>query len=142
MHGLKPTDDLARELHERYDLERPELLDLNPDKDLIRLRLGLVREEAKEVFEELEALIAARRTAMRYMILVRLAKELADLRMALEGTAVSFGIDLEAVYREVHRSNMTKDAHPDGGKLVKGRSYVPADVERALGHPVVDGTTA
>ena len=135
---MKPTDGLARELHEKFDLERPLLLDLQPDDDLVRLRLRLCREEASEVFEEFEQLLAARRTIAKYKIILRLAKELADLRMAVEGAAVSFGIDLEAVYREVHRSNMTKERHPDGGKLVKGDSYSPADIEAALGYMVLE----
>ena len=62
------------------------------------------------------------------------AKELADLLYVVYGTAVSCGIDLEPVFREVHRSNMTKvGGHKRAdGKWVKPPGYSPARIEPIL----------
>ena len=60
-----------------------------------------------------------------------MAKELADLLYVVYGTAVSVGIDMEPVFREVHRSNMSKvGGHKRAdGKWVKPPTYSPADIE-------------
>ena len=58
-------------------------------------------------------------------------KELADLLYVIYGYAVTFGIDLDAAFRRVHLSNMSK-LGPDGkpvlradGKVMKGPNYQP-----------------
>lgn len=56
------------------------------------LRLRLIHEE----FEELKE-------AMANEALPAIAKELADLLYVVYGTAVSYGIDMGPVFREVHR---------------------------------------
>jgi phosphoribosyl-ATP pyrophosphohydrolase len=67
-----------------------------------------------------------------------IAKELADILYIAFGTAVSYGFDLEAVFDEVHRSNMSKlgeDGKPvyrEDGKILKGPSYSPADVRKVF----------
>ena len=50
------------------------------------------------------------------------------------GTAVSYGIDMAPVFREVHRSNMSKiGGYKRGdGKWVKPTTYSPAAVEPIL----------
>jgi predicted HAD superfamily Cof-like phosphohydrolase len=62
------------------------------------------------------------------------AKELADLLYVVYGTAVSCGIDMEPVFREVHRSNMTKvGGHKRAdGKWVKPADYSPASIAPIL----------
>jgi NTP pyrophosphatase (non-canonical NTP hydrolase) len=64
----------------------------------------------------------------------RLAKEIADLLYVAYGTAAAFGIPIDTVFAEVHRSNMSK-LGPDGkpvkradGKVTKGLNYKPADL--------------
>jgi len=63
------------------------------------------------------------------------AKELADLLYVVYGTAVSCGIDMEPVFREVHRSNMSKvGGHKRAdGKWVRPATYSPARLEPILG---------
>jgi NTP pyrophosphatase (non-canonical NTP hydrolase) len=82
------------------------------------LRLELIEEE----FDELE-------TAVVQDDLVEIADALGDLLYVLLGTAVSYGIDLEPVFEEIHRSNLSKfiDGHVCGctGKWLKGSSYDP-----------------
>lgn len=65
---------------------------------------------------------------------VEIADALADIVYVVYGTALSYGIDLDAVLAEVHASNMTKDAPPEpGGKAVKGPGYRPPDIAGTLG---------
>lgn len=54
------------------------------------------------------------------------------------GAAVTYGIDLEPIFDEIHRSNMSK-LWPDGtvqkredGKVLKPPTYSPADLEPIL----------
>jgi predicted HAD superfamily Cof-like phosphohydrolase len=61
-----------------------------------------------------------------------------DSLYVIIGTAVSYGIDIERVFDEVHRSNMTK-VWPDGtvhydehGKVLKPLTYSRADITEAL----------
>jgi predicted HAD superfamily Cof-like phosphohydrolase len=87
------------------------------------LRERLIHEE----FEELKE-------AMAKDDLVGIAKEMADLLYVVYGTAVSYGIDMEPVFREVHRSNMTKVGgyKREDGKWVKPATYSPATIEPIL----------
>ena len=58
----------------------------------------------------------------------------ADLLYVTYGTAVSCGIDIEPIFREVHRSNMTKvgGTRRDDGKWIKPDDYSPAQIEPLL----------
>ncbi len=64
--------------------------------------------------------------------IVELADGLADLHyVAYCGTALAFGLDMEPIFQEVHRSNMSKfiDGHKrEDGKWIKGPSYSPANL--------------
>ena len=72
--------------------------------------------------------------------LALVAKELADLLYVVYGTAVSYGIDMEPVFREVHRSNLSKVGgyKRDDGKWVKPATYSPACLESILDAQRVD----
>jgi predicted HAD superfamily Cof-like phosphohydrolase len=74
------------------------------------------------------------REAMAQGAVSQIAKELADLLYVVYGTAVSCGIDMEPVFREVHRSNMSKVGGHKGadGKWVKPSNYSPARLEPLL----------
>ena len=82
------------------------------------LRVELIREE----FEELVDAVAR-------LDIVEVADALADMLYVLHGAAVTWGIPLDEVFREVHRSNMTKlgeDGKPvlrADGKILKGPHY-------------------
>lgn len=63
----------------------------------------------------------------------KVAKELADLLYVVYGTAASFGIPIDRVFKEVHLSNMSKlvDGKPllrEDGKVLKGHFYKPPDL--------------
>lgn len=126
---------LVREFHEKYDLARPQ--EPTPgDVELVRFRMRLIAEEYKEVRNEFAKLIAvmqhgqpgAERVDTILGLLGSLLKELADLRYVVEGAAVSFGLDIDSAYAEVHRSNMTKSGKRADGKVTKGPGYSPADM--------------
>ena len=87
------------------------------------LRIKLIQEE----FDELKEALASDD-------LSSIAKEKADLLYVVYGTAVSYGIDMEPVFREVHRSNMSKVGgyKRDDGKWVKPVTYSPALIEPIL----------
>jgi predicted HAD superfamily Cof-like phosphohydrolase len=94
-----------------------------PDEATGRLRERLIEEE----FHELkEAFATGDVTAI--------AKELADLLYVVYGSAVSCGIDMEPIFREVHRSNMSKvGGHKrEDGKWIKPVTYSPAVLEPIL----------
>jgi predicted HAD superfamily Cof-like phosphohydrolase len=111
-----------------------------PDPERIRLRKALLREEAKEAEEEFGFMLAYRGMdeAQSRRCLAALAKELADVLVVTYGAAAEFGIDLDAVLREVHHSNMSKldhdgrPIHRDDGKVLKGPNYQAPDIERLL----------
>ena len=92
-----------------------------------QLRLDLLDEE----FQELKDAIKAKD-------LVEIADALADISYILNGTAAVYGIDLDAVIAEVHRSNMTKlgaDGKPiyrEDGKVLKGPDYEPPRISEVL----------
>ena len=91
------------------------------------LRVGLIREELRELADALDA-----------EDLVEVADALGDLDYVVNGAAIAFGIDLPAVTREIHRSNMTK-LMPDGtaklredGKVLKGPNFELPNLRRVL----------
>jgi len=61
-------------------------------------------------------------------------RTMADLLYVIYGTAVSYGIDMDPVFREVHRSNMSKVGgyKREDGKWVKPATYSPARIELIL----------
>jgi phosphoribosyl-ATP pyrophosphohydrolase len=98
-----------------------------PDTDTVRLRINLIREEAAETIH-----------ALMEQDVPDIAKELADLLYVTYGTAVAFGIPMDKVFDEVHRSNMSKleDGKPvyrADGKVLKGKDYKSANIEKVLG---------
>lgn len=113
---------MVEEFHRRFDIvvaDRPCV----PDEATRALRVRLIQEE----FEEFQQ-------AMAQSDLQGMAKELADLLYVVYGSAVSCGIDMEPVFREVHRSNMSKvGGHKrEDGKWVKPPTYSPADLQAIL----------
>lgn len=101
-----------------------------PPTSVEQLRLNLLREEAEEVEEAVTG-------AQDEDDIAAIAKELADLVYVVYGTALAYGIPLDEVIEEVHRSNMTKivdgEAHfREDGKVLKPISFKPADIKGVL----------
>jgi predicted HAD superfamily Cof-like phosphohydrolase len=73
---------------------------------------------------------------------LKLLDALADLLYVVEGTAVCYGLPIDAAFLEVHLSNMTKERVPDDAHSSrlrkKGPHWVPPDLESVLaGRPTV-----
>ncbi len=116
---MNNAQQMVQEFHKQFDIHvvpKPSA----PDKPTQTLRSRLIQEE----FEELQE-------AMQGNDLSAMAKELADLLYVVYGTAVSLGIDMEPVFKEVHRSNMSKVGgyKREDGKWVKPSTYSPASLE-------------
>ena len=114
------TDEQAmvQAFHSKFDIVVSKTpADLNEDTKQLRVRL------IQEEFDELKDAMAAGNLAA-------VAKEMADLLYVTYGTAVSYGIDMEPVFREVHRSNLSKvGGHKRAdGKWVKPPTYSPANI--------------
>ena len=116
---MNDAQKMVQEFHEQFDIHVAPTPSV-PDEATQTLRNRLIQEEFEE-FQE----------AMQHKDLPAMAKELADLLYVVYGTAVSLGIDMEPVFKEVHRSNMSKvDGYKrEDGKWVKPPTYSPASLE-------------
>lgn len=119
---MNPEQKMVQQFHETFDIlvhDRPRV----PDETTRALRVRLIAEELDEL-----------RDAFEQEDLIETADALADILYVVYGTAVSCGIDMEPVFREVHRSNMTKVGgyKRADGKWVKPDSYSPANIRQVL----------
>lgn len=69
--------------------------------------------------------------------IVEIADALADIIYIACGTAVSYGIPLDEIFSEVHRSNMAKLVdgkvlRREDGKIQKPESWTPPDIKSIL----------
>ena len=95
----------------------------SPGFRMTELRAELIREEASEF-----------QAACVHGDFVSAIDALCDTLYVTFGSAVSFGIDIEPFFREIHRSNMTKSGkhQRDDGKILKGPDYEPPNLEHIL----------
>lgn len=118
---MSPEQRMVQAFHEKYDVpvaERPTMPTL---KQRMR-RARLICSEASEFLE------AADKDDF-----VEMVDALVDILVVTYGTAVEMGVDLEPVFVEVQRSNMSKDGGKDaGGKVLKGPGFSPPDILREL----------
>ena len=113
---------LVEEWHRKFEVpigKSPHLVDVS----VLALRVSLIQEELDEFAR-----------AGSEGDIVKVADALADLLYVVYGSAVSFGIDMEDVFREVHRSNMTKDGggKASNGKVLKGPNWSPPNLQPIL----------
>lgn len=118
--------DMVREFHEKHGLPVREDRDIHVDPERAEFRYTLMYEEFSETLADAKTVTEE--------TLPQLAKEMADAIYVILGTALEFGIPMEDVFKEVHRSNMSKDigGKRGDGKVLKGSSYRPADVPTVL----------
>lgn len=144
----KTNFDLIQDFHEAFDngYKDPEI----KNQERILLRGKLMLEELLEVFDELgleifcdydneNPSVRFQPKAQTFKInKAKVGKELADLLYVTYGSGDTMDIPMDEVYREVHRSNMSKlgaDGKPvrrEDGKILKGPDYSPANIESVL----------
>lgn len=82
--------------------------------------------------------------------LVGIADGLADVLYVVIGTAVAYGIDIQEVFDEVHRSNLSKTVWSEEeqrwfiekdefGKGIKPPTYSPADIKSIIDRQIANG---
>ena len=99
------------------------------DKELIKLRFNLMKEENEEYFE------AANNNDM-----VEVADALGDMLYILCGTIIEHGMQhkIDEIFSEIQNSNMSKlgaDGNPiyrEDGKVLKGPNYFKPNIEGIL----------
>jgi len=106
---MRVAQEKVEQFHEKYGFavaEKPQVI----DRKAARVRYDLMAEELNEY---LSSAIDGD--------LVKIADGIGDLLYTVLGTAVVHGIDLQPVFDEIHRSNMTKT--PGGLKPAKGPEF-------------------
>ena len=118
---------MVAEFHAAFDLPAAHEPTTSIPADLRQLRVDLLVEEVREFAD-----------ASAAKDIVGIADALADILYVTYGAALTYGIDLDAVVREVHRSNMSKlDEHGrpirrEDGKVLKSALYSKPDVVTVL----------
>lgn len=117
---MNREQNMVKEFHKKFGFtisEAPTIVDTE---------LGLVRH--KHTLEEMGEL----ENAILEGDIIKIADALGDLLYFIYGTGVAYGIPLGSVFKEIHRSNMSKE-RPDptvyiDAKAVKGEDYSPPNL--------------
>lgn len=108
--------EMVKEFHEKFEVP----INVEITDELRGLRINLMNEELEEVNDEFINYRNDHATGEFTLEPVnkkKLTKELSDLMYVVIGTAVTFGLPLEEVFKEVHKSNMSK--LDENGKVIK-----------------------
>lgn len=98
-----------------------------PTEETAKLRIELIVEELNELID-----------AKEDKDLIGIADALTDILYVTYGAGHAFGLDLDACFREVQRSNMSKlgeDGKPiyrEDGKVLKGPNYSEPNLKKTL----------
>ena len=98
-----------------------------PNEQIVKLRVDLIKEELSELID-----------AIKDNDIVEVADALTDILYVTYGAGHSFGIDLDACFEEVQKSNMSKigeDGKPiynEIGKVMKGPNYFKPNLKKLL----------
>ena len=113
---------MVREFHEKFGVPAPEIPGF-PSIQRQRLRWDLIKEELAEL-----------ERADSIEDLIEVADGLADLVYVICGMALEYGIPLDEVFAEVHRTNMAKVGGPlrDDGKILKPEGWEPPNIKAIL----------
>ncbi len=127
--GVNNEQRMVREFHQKYGCSSRTTPAL-PDVEMRLLRSRLIMEEATEFV-----------TAASQKDMVEMVDALCDLLYVAYGAAEVMGVDLEPIFAEVQRSNMTKAGvgEDPAGKVGKGPTFQPPDVAAKLREQGWDG---
>lgn len=114
-----PEQNMVRDFHIKYHLPTNTSI---YDTDQLMFRIRLIIEETAELVK-----------ACSLEDMTNIIDALGDLLYVTYGMAVALGVDMDAVFREIHRSNMTKSIESEmDGKVIKGNAFEPPDIEGIL----------
>ena len=115
---------MLKEFHTKYNHHQSDKPCIPDELHVRMLRVRLIQEEAQEF------------TNAAHNDLVEIADALADLLYVTFGAALTYGIPIDEVFTEVHRSNMTKSMLKDEksikGKTIKGENWEPPKIKEIL----------
>ena len=123
---MNRMQEQVHEFHKIYDVRVQHQPGIPPVGRVI-LRVALIDEE----FTEFKA-------ACLTGDIVEAADALGDLLYVIFGAAIEFGLDMEPIVDEIHRSNLTKlgaDGKPiraANGKVLKGPDFERPDIKKIL----------
>lgn len=121
------AEEMVLEFHKKYGHLISTKSTAEIPEAVKQLRMDLIREEYEELIK-----------AIQENDLVEVADGLADLVYVAVGTAISYGIPFDRVFREVHGSNMTKTAvkatagEKYGTKTPKGPDFIAPHIMTIL----------
>lgn len=141
---------MVEEFHKKFGFtlnERPTII----SGDLWRIRYNHYRDELLELHlahlkgdeflrgVKVDSILGKiQEEITREKCLADIADAIADGIYFLLGTASAYGLDMEPIFKEIHRSNMTKTRPEDGdAKAVKGPDYSDPNLL-----PIIEGQIA
>ena len=115
---MTPEQLMVRQFHDTFKIQSSDTPCV-PDLKTRALRTSLINEE----FLELEQ-------AFLNGSITEIADALGDLLYVIYGAAIACGLDMQPIFAEIHRSNMTKiGGHKrEDGKWVKPDTYSPPNL--------------
>ena len=124
----KPINAVEK-FHKAYKLLINNSPTIDIDRELIKLRFNLMKEENEEYYE-----------AASKNDIVEVADALGDMLYILCGTIITHGFQnkIEEVFNEIQRSNMSKlgtngkPIYRNDGKVMKGPNYFKPNIEAIL----------
>jgi len=163
-HYKNPMQYAIEEFMRRCDQEVATYPQL-PDEKIVTLRIRLMVEELLGAVDPDELIIHGPNRYVDLLIrnksdeliasmlkgdLVGIADGLADVLYVVIGTAVAYGIDIQEVFDEVHRSNLSKTVwneeqqrytieKDEFGKGIKPVTYSPASIEPIIERQIENG---
>lgn len=117
---MNTMQKMVRDFHRKYDTISSDTVEL-PSAEMNMFRARLIVEEAGEFLK-----------AATHKDVVEMVDALCDILYVTFGTADVMGVDLEPLFNEVQRSNMTKEGKDESGKIRKGPNYSPPDLRSLL----------
>ena len=114
---MTPEQGAVKNFHALFHSDDPSSPDITSET-LAALSISLIAEEFNELIH-----------AVAQQDPVEVADALADLLYVVNGAGLRFGIDLEPIFWEVHRSNMSKlptngiMQYREDGKVIKPETY-------------------
>lgn len=97
-----------------------------PSEEVFKLRIDLLEEELAEL-----------KIAYEAGDMVGMADALGDILYVAYGAGHTFGMNLDPIFEEIHRSNMTKTVdgkilRREDGKILKPKTYEPPNIHGLL----------